>query len=225
MTEQLAIARVGHRGDGIAETPSGPVYVRYTLPGETVTVDTVPGHPERTQLLRVERESAERVKPVCPHFGVCGGCALQHWDGDHYRAWKRDLVVTALAQAGVDAPVADLIDAHGEGRRRVTLHARRGSHDVLEVGYAAARTHRIVPIDRCPILAPSLARAIEIAWPLAEALLPLRKPLDIQVTATDAGLDVDVRGSGPPQSRPGARRAARAGRAGPRGGALRRARR
>lgn len=198
MAEQLVISRLGHRGDGVAEAPGGPVFVRYALPGETVTVDVVPGHPERTRLLRVERESPERIAPICPHFGVCGGCALQHWDGERYRAWKRDLVVTALAHAGVKAPVRPLVDAHGEGRRRVTLHARRGFRDVLQVGFAAARAHHIVPIDRCPILAPGLSRAIEVAWPLAEALLPLRKPLDIQVTATDAGLDVDVRGSGPP---------------------------
>ena len=59
-----------------------------------------------------------------------------------------------------------------------------------------ARAHR-VSIDRCPILAPGLSSAIETAWAVAEVLTGLRKPLDIQVTATDAGLDVDIRGSGP----------------------------
>jgi 23S rRNA (uracil1939-C5)-methyltransferase len=47
------------------------------------------------------------------------------------------------------------------------------------------------------VLAPQLAGAIETAWAVAEALGAARKPLDIQVTATDAGLDIDVRGSGP----------------------------
>jgi 23S rRNA (uracil1939-C5)-methyltransferase len=54
-----------------------------------------------------------------------------------------------------------------------------------------------VPIDHCPILAPGLDRGIRSAWQLAEALKPAAKPLDIHVTATDAGLDVDLRGSGP----------------------------
>jgi 23S rRNA (uracil1939-C5)-methyltransferase len=197
MTEQLIIARIGHRGDGVAETPAGPAFVSYTLPGETVTVDVVPGHPDRRQLLRVEAESAERIAPICPHFGTCGGCAVQHWSEPRYRAWKRDLVVAALAQAGLTAEVDELVDAHGEGRRRVVLHARRGTHDVLQVGFAAPRAHSIVPIDRCPVLAPGLAGAIKIAWRLAEALQPLRKPLDIQITATDVGLDIDLRGSGP----------------------------
>ena len=117
-----------------------------------------------TAAAAVEAESADRVPPICPHFGVCGGCAMQHWRGEQYRAWKRGLVVAALAQAGLSAPVDDLIDAHGEGRRRVVLHARRGAQDVLQVGFAAARSHRIVPIDRCPVLAPVLAGAIKIAW-------------------------------------------------------------
>ena len=126
--ERLVIGEVGHRGDGVAE---GPVYVPYTLPGEIVEAEAGPGHPDRRQLLRVERASAERIEPICPHFGVCGGCALQHWDAGLYRIWKRDLVVTALRQAGIGTAAADLIDAHGEGRRRAVFHARRSSHDVL----------------------------------------------------------------------------------------------
>jgi 23S rRNA (uracil1939-C5)-methyltransferase len=66
-----------------------------------------------------------------------------------------------------------------------------------QVGFAAAYSHDIVPIDRCPILDPALEGALDAAWAIAEALKPSRKPLDIQFTATDGGLDVDVRGSGP----------------------------
>jgi 23S rRNA (uracil1939-C5)-methyltransferase len=196
VVEQLVIARLGHRGDGIADGREGPIYVPGTLPGETVEVDAWPGHPDRRQLLNVEQPSAERVSPICPHFGVCGGCALQHWQSAPYRAWKRGLVIEALRQAGVDAPVGELIDAHGDGRRRAVFHARRGTHDVLEVGFSAARAHRVVSIDQCPVLAKSLDGAIAAAWAIAEALNVTEKPLDIAVTATDAGLDIDVRGSG-----------------------------
>src|SRR6185295_18305935 len=102
-----------------------------------------------------------------------------------------------LVQDGIDCEVAPLVDAHGNGRRRITLHGRMGTHEVLKVGFAAAGLHDIIPIDRCPILDPALDGAIDAAWALAEALLPIRKPLDIQVTATKGGLDIDVRGSGP----------------------------
>ena len=196
MIERLIIDHLGHRGDGVVSGGREPIFVPGALPGETVEVETVAGHPDRRQLLRVETASSERTAPVCPHFGVCGGCAVQHLDMAAYRAWKRDLVVTALRQAGIDAPVADLIEAHGEGRRRAVFHAR-SNRNVLQVGFSAARAHHIVPIDRCPILAKSLDGALKAAWALAEALLSTLKPLDIQVTATDVGLDVDVRGSGP----------------------------
>jgi 23S rRNA (uracil1939-C5)-methyltransferase len=197
VTERLTISRLGHRGDGIADTPGGPVFVPYTLPGEIAEVEPFPGHPDRRHLLRVERASAERVAPVCPHFGVCGGCQTQHWDFARYRDWKRGTLVEALRQAGLEAPVGEMIDAHGAGRRRAVFHARRSTHDVLEVGFAAYRAHHVVSIDRCPVLAPPLAGAIPAAWALAEALGAMDKPLDIQATATDGGLDVDVRGSGP----------------------------
>lgn len=197
MTERLTITHIGHRGDGVADVAGEAVFVPYTLPGEVVEVEPFPGHPDRRHLLRVDTPSAERIAAICPHFTVCGGCQTQHWDFAKYRAWKHGLVVTALRQAGLEAPVGELIDAHGEGRRRATLHARRGSHDVLEVGFAAYRAHHVISIDRCPVLSRSLDGAIAAAWALAEALGALKKPLDIQVTATDGGLDVDLRGSGP----------------------------
>ena len=197
MTEHLAIASMGHRGDGIAEARDPAVYVPYTLPGETVEVEAVPGHPDRRRLLAVKLPSPERIAPVCPHFGTCGGCAVQHWSFASYRAWKRGLVIEALAQAGLNAPVGDLIDAHGEGRRRAVFHARSRDRDILEVGFAASRSHRIVDVDRCPVLSPALDGAIDAAWDLAETVKHKGKPLDIQVTATEVGLDVDLRGSGP----------------------------
>ena len=197
VTEQFTIHRLGHRGDGIADTPEGPAFVPYTLPGETVTVEPVSGHPDRRHLVHIEHASNERAVPVCKYFTYCGGCAMQHWSLAEYHLWKRELIVEALSAAGVIAPVAPLIDAHGQGRRRATLHARRGAKDILEVGFTAPRAHHIVAIDRCPILVPGLDAAIPAAWAIAEILKPTNKPLDIQMTVTDSGMDVDVRGSGP----------------------------
>jgi 23S rRNA (uracil1939-C5)-methyltransferase len=198
VVERLVIDRVGHFGDGVALVDGESVYVPYTLGGETVEVAPVPGHhPDRRRLLAVERASPERIIPFCKHFGVCGGCAIQHWESSHYSAWKRNLVVETLTRAKLACDVDPLIDAHGLGRRRITLHARMGTHEVLKVGFAAANSHDIIPIDRCPILDPGLSGAIEAAWALAEPLIAVGKPLDIQITATDNGLDVDIRGSGP----------------------------
>jgi 23S rRNA (uracil1939-C5)-methyltransferase len=197
MTERLVIDHVGHRGDGVALTDAGSVFVPYALGGEIVEVEPLADRPDRARLLHVETASPERIAPFCPHFGACGGCAVQHWRQEAYRAWKRQIVIDTLAQARIDCAVAELIDAHGAGRRRITLHARRDGSGKLRMGFAAPNSHAIVPVEACPILDPALNGALEAARELASVLRPANKPLDIQVTATSNGLDVDVRGSGP----------------------------
>jgi len=196
VVDVLTIDQVGHRGDGVTVVEGQTVYVPYALPGERVEVEQVVNHPDRRRLVRVDIPSIERIDPICPHFGVCGGCAVQHWRTERYRAWKRELVIEQLRLATIDCEVAPLVDAHGEGRRRIVLHARVGNRGVQRVGFPAAASHEIVPIDHCPVLAPALASALKIAEVIAEILHPTGKPLDIQFTATQTGLDVDVRGSG-----------------------------
>jgi len=197
VAEQLGIDHVGHRGDGVALAGGDSVYVPYTLGGEIVNVEPADGHAERRHLLGIRQASIERIAPFCRYFGSCGGCAIQHWQIDAYRAWKRRTVADTLAQSGIECEVGDLADAHGTGRRRVTIHARRGSDGELRTGFAAAGSHAIVAIDHCPILDPALHGAFDAARALADALKPSNKPLDIQITGTDTGLDVDIRGSGP----------------------------
>ena len=84
---ELRITRVGAQGDGVADDGGAAIFVPFTLTGERVAVD-VSG--ERARLLEVLEPSEERVKPVCRHFGVCGGCSVQHMAPDSYRAWKRE---------------------------------------------------------------------------------------------------------------------------------------
>jgi 23S rRNA (uracil1939-C5)-methyltransferase len=196
MREVLTIAEIGHRGDGVAHTPGGAVFVPYALPGEKVAVEAAPDAIDRRRLVAIESESPERVAPLCAHFGQCGGCTLQHWETAAYSEWKRGLVRTALAQAGITAEVDPLFDAHGEGRRRVVLHARRGQGGVMRVGFSAPRAHEIILIDACPVLAPALHGALDVARSLVQPLASTNKPVDIHITATDAGLDVDLRGTG-----------------------------
>ena len=197
MAERLRIDHVGHRGDGVSFAGGESLFVPYTLPAETVEAGPVNGHPDRRQLTRIEQPSPDRIDPFCRYFAICGGCAIQHWKPEAYRAWKRSVVVETLEHAGVACEVAPLIDAHGAGRRRITLHARRGDDSVLRTGFAEASSHAIVAIEDCPILDPGLRGALDAARALAEALKPAGKPLDIQITAVSNGLDVDVRGSGP----------------------------
>src|ERR1700735_5175580 len=128
VVERLVIDHVGHLGDGVAIVEGRSLFVPYTLGGETVEVAAAPGHhPDRRQLVGIDQASPERIEPLCQHFGICGGCAIQHWEAERYRAWKRDLVIATLAQAKIDCEVSSLVDGHGKGRRRMTVHARKGS--------------------------------------------------------------------------------------------------
>jgi 23S rRNA (uracil1939-C5)-methyltransferase len=193
MNEILTVDRLGQRGDGIVQAASGSIFIPYTLPGETVRA-VVDG--ERGQLVEIIAPSESRIAAICPLFTRCGGCAAQHMAPGLYREWKRQQVLTALSRAGIQAPVGDLVDAHGAGRRRVTFHARRQG-EVMIVGFMAARSHDLVSVEACPVLAPGLDRAPAAAQMLANRMGGANKPLDIQVTASEAGLDVDIRGHGP----------------------------
>ncbi|MDB5504410.1 MAG: rRNA m(5)U939 methyltransferase [Tardiphaga sp.] len=197
MVERLTIDHVGQRGDGVGYAAGEALFVPYTLAGEIIEAEPVAGHAERRHLIHVETPSTERIDPFCTYFGRCGGCAIQHWQPDPYQAWKRQTVVDTLAHARIECPVDPIIDAHGAGRRRITVHARRGGDGNLRVGFAAAASHAIIAIDDCPILDPGLKGALDAARALAELLKPTNKPLDIQVTAASNGLDIDVRGTGP----------------------------
>ena len=84
------ITRLGSHGEGIANSAAGPIYVPYALPGETAEVEPWPGHADRRRLNRMAASPA-RTAPICPHFGACGGCAVQHLTAGPYRDWKRSL--------------------------------------------------------------------------------------------------------------------------------------
>jgi len=194
VAEQVTIKRLGAKGDGIAEGGSGPAFVPKVLPGETVTIERDGSH---ARLVSVDVASPERETPFCPYFDECGGCATQHMKHGFYQAWKHDTLVHTLRQARIEAPIEPLIDAHGAGRRRVTLHVRFPDR-AMHVGFMAPRSHQIVEIAFCPIAEPGLKeQAPAIARAVGEHLKGPRKPLDIQITATQTGFDVDVRGYGP----------------------------
>jgi 23S rRNA (uracil1939-C5)-methyltransferase len=89
MELEVEITRLGAQGDGVADGPAGPIFVPFTLPGERVRV-VVDGENDYAKLVDVLQSSPDWVAPVCSHFGVCGGCALQHMETQAYLRWKRD---------------------------------------------------------------------------------------------------------------------------------------
>jgi 23S rRNA (uracil1939-C5)-methyltransferase len=189
--EEVSIVALDAHGQGVA---ANGAIVPLALPGERTLVKP---EGKRAELVEILSASPERAEPVCQWFGRCGGCAVQHMSASLYRRWKRSLVVEALAHEGVAAEVGELIDAHGAGRRRATFHARFPHGLPDEVGFMRARSHDIIAIDACPLFSSAMAGAIPAARALSGDLRGLMKPLDIGITATLDGLDVDLRGSGP----------------------------
>ena len=160
----------------------------FTLPGEMVTA-AVEG--DRARSVSLVQTSLDRTAPPCPHFERCGGCVAQHMATALYREWKLSLVGAALAGRGVEAKLHDMIDAHGDGRRRVTMHVRNEGEP--QAGFMAARSHVLIDIDRCPLLVGALDRAFSAARALA--VLPRgRVTFDLCLTAADNGIDADIRG-------------------------------
>jgi 23S rRNA (uracil1939-C5)-methyltransferase len=186
---ELAIQAVGGEGDGVA---AGPVFVPFTLPGERVRAQ---GSGERRDLLQVLEPSVERIAPACPHFGVCGGCALQHWAHAPYLAWKVGRLAGTLARQRIETEILPPFAAAPGTRRRVALHARKGSAEAARLGYKARRSWDLAEIAACPIADPRIEAAIPALKRLAAPLFehPKSAPT-LHVTLTDTGLDVDITG-------------------------------
>ena len=192
MTETLTIARVGGQGDGIAETAAGPVFAPLTLPGETIRAEVRDGRAGPFELLTA---SPDRIEPVSPHYGDCGGCSLQHWASGPYLEWKREQVRLALARERIETEVEATVAVPPGARRRVALHARRGPDGRVVLGFKARRSWRLVEVRACPVADPRLVAAFPALAGVAEAFLehPKSAPT-LHVTWTLTGLDVDVTG-------------------------------
>ena len=91
----LTVERLGHLGDGIAQGPSGPVYVTGILPGEEVEGEL---QGDRLTAPRIVTPSAQRVRPPCAHAKTCGGCLMQHASDAFVTEWKEGIVRGALAR-------------------------------------------------------------------------------------------------------------------------------
>jgi 23S rRNA (uracil1939-C5)-methyltransferase len=192
MSGLFEIARLGAQGDGVAETESGPVFVPFALPGETVTAAR---DKDRATLVSVVEASPLRVEPPCRHFTECGGCALQHLEAAAYLEWKRAKVVSALLGKGIDAPVAVTIPCAPNSRRRAVFSARRAESGMV-FGYHRALSHQIIDIAECPIAVPEIEQALGPLKALADMICKVQAPFRMTVTQSASGLDIAAEESG-----------------------------
>ncbi len=173
VTEQLTIARLGHRGDGIADTPAGPVYVPYALAGRDGDgrAGRRPSRPPPPRSMSTSRATSAAT-PICKHFGQCGGCAMQHWSLAEYH-----LMEARAGGRGAGAGRPDRAGRAADRRARARPPARGAACAARRPRHAGSRLHGAARASHrrhrpLPDSGPGLDGAIPAAWAIAEISSP-----------------------------------------------------
>lgn len=189
----LSIDSIGHGGDGIGFFEDSPVFVPFALPGDQLTVTLTERRGEGFfATIAQEHRTAARAEPVCPHFGRCGGCQLQHLPTADYTKWKIDQVRKTLATRGLgEVEIRPLINAAPATRRRVRLAFERSktTDSTLNLGFRERHRRTIVPIEACPIALPAITKLLPALNRLLGDLEMTAKGGEILLTAADTGID------------------------------------
>lgn len=199
----LVPATMGAQGDAVADFAGRRVFVPFALPGERVraTLRAKSADELIAADLEVLAPAPDRVAPPCRHFGVCGGCKLQHWADASYRTWKVELVRQALRHHSLDLPTKlEAVFVPAGNRRRAEFAAMKRD-GVVTLGFQEARGHRIVDQQECPILAPGLAHIVAPLRAALGELLSEGQAIDVLATATDSGLDLAIAADRAPTER------------------------
>ena len=160
----ILIESVGFGGAGVGRLPDGRVcFVPYTLPGERVIVRTVTEKKSYVEgeVVRLAEVSPKRVRPRCPVFGTCGGCAYQHADYDLQLEIKTSQVVDLLRRVGgfssIDVRPSMASPEQWEYRNRISVHVADG-----KTGFHHRKSRHLVPVDHCPIANPEVNEQLAV---------------------------------------------------------------
>lgn len=191
----LDIESLNHEGRGVAHRDGKAIFVDGALTGETVTYsvyrkkDTF----EMAQAVRILRESPARVKPRCKHFGVCGGCSLQHMEPSAQIAAKQRVLEDNLAHIGKVRPETMLSPIHGpawgyrsRARLSVRLVERKGG---VLVGFHERKSSFVAEMTSCDVLPPRISALIPHLREMIMQLSIRDQLPQLELAATDA---VDV---------------------------------
>jgi 23S rRNA (uracil1939-C5)-methyltransferase len=159
---QLSIEKLVYGGDGLGHADGNTVFVPYVLPGEELRAEVSSRKKKLVwaKPLQILKANAARTKPVCPHFGTCGGCHYQHVDYDAQVRLKIEILRETLSRMGG-------VNWTGEIKVHTTepLHYRNRAQWAVRnanpraLGYYLPESNAIIPIDRCDLLSPGLADA------------------------------------------------------------------
>jgi 23S rRNA (uracil1939-C5)-methyltransferase len=157
---RLSIEKMIYGGDGLAHADGNTVFVPYVLPDEQVraSVRTRKKKLIHANLVEVEKASASRIEPRCPHFRVCGGCHYQHIDISEQVRLKKEILRETLSRLG-GVPWHGEIQEHTARPYGYRNRAQWAFRDAMPraFGYFLPESVHILPIDECPVLSPRLA--------------------------------------------------------------------
>ena len=152
-TFTIEITGIGSELQGVGRLPdSRAAFVPSAIPGETVEIEITRERDRfvEARLLRVLTPSKDRITPVCPHFGICGGCQTQHMTYERSLLLKRQKVYDALSRiGGIKNPMVNDVVPSDEifGYRNKAEYACGGGY----AGMFETGSHRIVDISACPL--------------------------------------------------------------------------
>jgi len=144
---QLTIEDLASSGEGVGTVEGKKVFIDGALPGERVHAEVTLSKKRysKAKLLRIENASPYRVNPICPLFGLCGGCQIMHLSYPEQLAWKQRRVANALRRiGGLDIEVAPCEASPKDLEYRNKIVLEKG-------GFHKRHSHEIVPIPRCYI--------------------------------------------------------------------------
>jgi len=157
---QLLIEKLVYGGDGLGHAEGNTVFVPYVLPNEEIRAEVTSRKKKLVwaKPLEILKEDAARIKPVCPHFGTCGGCHYQHASYESQVALKIEILRETLSRMGGVNWTGDITPHTAEPlhyRNRAQWAVRNANPRAL--GYYLPESNAIVPIDHCDVLSPALA--------------------------------------------------------------------
>src|SRR5579859_290063 len=156
---RLALGQMTNRGRCLAHTGDGlAVFVAYGLPGEEVVAEVERAYREHLEahVVEVLTPAPERVEPLCPYFGACGGCNFQHMHYERQLELKREVVVETLRRIGRfdDVPVPPAIASPQAWFYR--NQARFSTNREGAIGFTRRGSHRVERIEICYIMEPAI---------------------------------------------------------------------
>ncbi len=180
-----------HDGRGVAHVDGKAIFVVGALAGERVKIKFTGKHRRYDEAVVEEIlvASPDRVTPRCPHFGVCGGCALQHLSPEAQIAGKQRVLMENLERIGKVEPqhmLPPLTDQPWGYRRKARLSVKfvEKKGRVL-VGFREIEGRFVADIRRCEVLHPAVGERIEALTALVDSLDAKREIPQIEVAAGD----------------------------------------